>query len=106
MPLRYSDFEVAIGGSDHPHIDFHFLIAADRANFFFLQHAQQFGLHLQRQLSDLIEKNRSPAGRLEQSRLGTQRAGKSPFFIAKELAFNQGRNQRAAIHGDKRTVSE
>ena len=62
-------FQIAIGGGDHAHIHFDLLITADRANFFFLQNAQQLGLHLQRQFADFIEENRAAIGRLKQSRL-------------------------------------
>ena len=38
-------------------------------NFFFLQYAQELGLHFQWQLADFIQKNRSAIGGLEQARL-------------------------------------
>ena len=63
-------FEIAIGGGNHAHIHFDLLIAADRADFFFLQHAQQLGLHLLRQFANFIQKNRAAIGRLKKSRLG------------------------------------
>ena len=104
--LPVLDLEFAVGSGNHPDVDFHFLVAADRANFFLLQHAQQFGLHLERQFANFVEKNCASAGRLEQAGLGTYRTRESTLFVAKKLALDERRNQRAAIHGHERTARE
>src|SRR5208283_2000986 len=40
-------FEVAVGGGDDANINIEFFIAADRADFFFLEDAKKFRLHLE-----------------------------------------------------------
>ena len=66
------------------------LIAADGTDFFFLEETQQLGLHFERKFADLVEKNGSGIGRLQQSLLGAQSTGKRVFFVAEQFAFDQG----------------
>ncbi len=94
-------FEIAIGGGDHADVHRNFFIAADRTHFFFLQDAQELGLHFQRKLADFIEKNCAAVGCLEEAGFGFQRAGEGAFLVAEEFAFHQRGNERAAIHGDE-----
>ena len=106
VPRFVGGFEIAVGGGDDAHVHFDSLVAAHRTHFFFLQHAQQLGLHFQRQFADFVQENRTGIGRLKKSLLRFQRSGEGAFFVAEEFAFNQRRNQRAAIDGDKRTVGK
>src|SRR6185312_17274055 len=78
-------------------------VAADGTNFFFLQNAQQSGLHLKRKFADFVQKNCSAIGGLKKTLLAFRRSGESSLFIPKEFAFDQSRHQRAAIHRNKRT---
>jgi hypothetical protein len=54
--------EVAAGSGNHPHIHADGPGAAQALKFPLLQHAQQLGLQLQRQLANLIQKNRRVMG--------------------------------------------
>ena len=51
--------QVAGRGGHDPHVDVDLLAAADAANLALLQRAQQLGLQQQRQLAQLVEKERA-----------------------------------------------
>src|SRR5207253_8207691 len=91
---------------NHAYIDSNFLIAAHRTNLLLLQDPQQFGLHLQRELSNFVQKNRPTVRRLKKPGLRANRSSESAFLIAEQLAFNQGWNQRPAIHCNKRAIGK
>ena len=67
-----------------------------------LQHAQQIGLQLRRDVADFVEKKRTAAGHLELA-LGA-RAGsrEGALFVTEELALEQCFRQRRATEGDER----
>ncbi len=58
----YLVFQVLVGGTKNPHVDGFFLLAAYRAHGFFLQGSQQFYLHGQGQVGDLIKKQGAAVG--------------------------------------------
>jgi hypothetical protein len=58
--------EVAVGGRDDPHVDLGGLGAADPAHLALLEHAQELGLEIERQLAELVEEQRAAVGQLEQ----------------------------------------
>src|SRR5689334_14631068 len=101
-----SGLEVPVGGSDDAYIDFDFLIAADGTNFFFLQNAEELGLHFHGEFADFIEKDCAPTGSLKEAVFGFIRAGECAFFIAEELAFDERGHQRTAIDGNKRSLGK
>src|SRR5208337_2401835 len=97
-------FEVAVGGGHDADVHSNLLIAAHGADFFLLEKAQELGLHFERKFADLVEKNGSGIGRLQQARLGTKSAGESTFFVAEQFAFDEGGDERSAIDGNKGEV--
>ena len=96
--------QVAIGGGDDADVDLDGLRPADALESAFLEHAQQFGLHGQRDLADLVEKDRAAVRQLEPALALTGRAGERPLLVAEELAFEQRLRQGRAIDGDERGV--
>src|SRR5690625_6790712 len=64
-PSSYFSGEVAVGGRNDTHIHLMLPIAADPLYFTALQGAQQFRLHRQRHLADLVQKERAAVGQLE-----------------------------------------
>src|SRR5437879_4438614 len=68
-------FQGPVGRGDHSRVGLYLSNAADAAKFFLLQDPEQLGLNFQRELSDFVEKNRSPARELEFSRLRGNGAG-------------------------------
>jgi hypothetical protein len=57
--------QVAVRGRDHPHVDLLALAPAHAPHLALAQRAQELGLQLQRQLAELVEKERAPVGPLE-----------------------------------------
>src|SRR5207248_11794421 len=57
--IGYHLFQIAVGGSDHAHIDGTFLCAAHWTDTPFLEHPQQLHLHGHAHLPNLVEENRS-----------------------------------------------
>jgi hypothetical protein len=70
-----------------------------------LQHAQEFDLHVHRQVADLIEEQRAALGRFEPACLAAGGAGESAFLVAEQLAFHQGFGERAAVDCDEGLVA-
>src|SRR5713226_502587 len=97
--------EIAVGGGHDAHVHFDLLITAHGADFFLLEKAQELGLHLERKFADLVEKNGSGVGRLQQALLGTKSTGESAFFVAEQFAFDEGWDERSAVYGNKGEVS-
>ncbi|MNT37476.1 hypothetical protein D3C72_1736150 [compost metagenome] len=88
-PLRNRRGQVAVGGRDHAHVDLAHAIAAGALHLAALQHAQQLGLHAQRQLPDLVEKERAAIGDLELAVAVLHGAGERAALVAEELAVGQ-----------------
>lgn len=80
----------------------HHLGGAHPADHLVLDHVEQLGLDIQRDLADLVQKNGAPVGLLKESglSLGTG-AGKRAAHITEHLAFKQGRRNGGAVHGDE-----
>jgi len=54
-----------------------------------LRYAQQLGLQRQRELADLVEKDRAGVGLDEQARLVDARVGERAALVAEQLALDQ-----------------
>ena len=81
--------KIAVGSSKDADVDRDAMGGADWPDLFFLQGAQQFGLQVERQLADLVEKDGSSLGGCEQTFFGAIGAGERPFHIAEEFAFHK-----------------
>ena len=57
--LLHHLFQVAVSSGDHSDVHLYGFVAAHADKRAVLQHMEQFGLHIQRQLADLIQKQRS-----------------------------------------------
>jgi hypothetical protein len=77
------------GGGDEPGVDGDLLGAADPHELVVLEKAQQFRLHSEGKLADLVEKERAVVGRLELAPglLGRPREG--ALLVAEELALEE-----------------
>src|SRR5262245_3503766 len=73
----FGDFplQIAVGGRDHPDVDAARDIVAHALELAFLQHAQQLRLEIERDLSDLVEKQRTAIGELKAADAVADRAG-------------------------------
>ena len=92
-------------GGDDAHIAFVLQRAAHALENAFLQHAQQLHLHRQAHVADLVEEQRAALGQLEPALARRDGAGEGALLVAKQLAFQQVRRYRAAVHRDERPVA-
>ena len=76
--------------------------AAEPLDLPLLEHAQQLDLDVRRQLADLVEKDRRAIGQLEAADLPRERAGEGAFLAAEQLALDQRRRNRRAVHAHHR----
>ena len=76
--------------------------SADPLESPFFQRAEDLGLKRQRQLADLVEKQRAAMRELEFPGLAIGRAGERAFLVAKELGLEQVLRNRGTVDGDKR----
>ena len=97
--------EVLVGGGSDAHIHMLESVAPHRDITLILQHVQDFGLKRQGQLADLVQKEGTAVGVLDEpgTPLGVG-AGKGPRDIAEKLAFQQVFGDRGAVDGKKGLV--
>ena len=98
---RRLDGEVAVGRGNHADVGLSRLERADALDFAVLDRAQQLGLQRQRQLADLVEKQRAVVGVLEQADLGVGGAGERAAHVAEQLALEQRLDDGGAVDGDR-----
>src|SRR5579885_103613 len=72
-------FQIAVGGSDRPHIDPHAISRAHRPDFALLKRAQQLGLHIHREIANFVEENSSAVTGFQQAGVSVLRPVKAPF---------------------------
>ena len=78
-----------MGGRDHPNIHGDGAVAPHGIDHALLQHAQQFDLHVQRQVTDFIQKEGAAMGQLKSTNSVGHRPGESPLAMSKQFAFQQ-----------------
>src|SRR5215207_11452990 len=100
LAFAHGIFEVAVSGSDYAYVNFNRMTSSYSFKLTFLQHAQELGLHVQRELTDLVEKKRSAVRNLKSSDAPGSSAGESSLFVTEQLAFNQCTGQGSAIDFD------
>src|SRR4051812_38127619 len=66
-----------------------YAVSADATKLARLQHAQELGLHIERQLADLIEKQRALADGLEGTGARLHGARECAALVPEELALDQ-----------------
>src|SRR5262249_5491597 len=89
LPLLHVDFEVAMRRRNDACRHGNRPIRSESNDCALLQHAQELGLRRQGQLADLVEKERSSAGRLERAFSRAVRPGKRSALVSKQLAFDK-----------------
>src|SRR5262245_58297251 len=96
--------QVAVGSRNYAHVEWQILQPADAPERAFFEHAQELRLQADLELADLVQKDRSAFGLLEQSLLATFRVGECAFLIAEEFALDQRPRDRRAVDGDERLI--
>ena len=76
-----------MGRGHHTHIHLHLAGAADGVDCAFLQHAQQFDLHVQRHVTNFIEKDRAAVRQFKATNAVRHSARESTLAVAKQFAF-------------------
>ena len=88
--------EVAVSGRDDSDVDVHGFRASEPFDLPLLEHAQQLDLNVERQVADLVEKDRRVVRELEASDLSRQRSGERALLAAEQFALDErARNRRA-----------
>src|SRR5439155_136578 len=95
--------KVAMGGRDGAHIDGNRIISADPLDFTLFENAQEFRLHGERHVANLVQEKRAALCLLELSQVAAGGAGERSFFMAKEFRLNQLCRDGRAIKRDEWT---
>ncbi len=93
--------EVAVGGGDDAEVDLFPLEGADGAEFPLLNEAEEFDLHLERQVADFVEEGGAAIGKFDETAFVLGGAAEGSLDVTEELAFHQGADQGAAIDGNE-----
>ncbi len=96
--------QIAVGRDDQAHIDLVFAVRADALQLAVLQHAQELGLHGERQLADFVQKERAAIGEFEFAAPVGKRARDRAAHVPEQLAFDECIRQRRAVQADERLV--
>src|SRR5690606_11019461 len=99
MASHYGIGQIDIGRRHQPNIDRYRRTRSHPYHFTLLQDPQQLDLHIQRQVADLIKKQRAAIGRLEPSNLAAGGAGKGAPFVDEQFALYQGFRKSPAVYG-------
>ncbi len=94
--------EIAMRGHHHAHVHGGGLVRADALHLALFKHAQQLGLHGERHVANLIEKERAAMRLLELARVPLRRAGEGALLVAEKLALNQLGGNGRAVERDER----
>ena len=87
LPRRHAGAQRLVRGGDDPHVDVQRLRSADALESALFERAQDLGLQAEREIADLVEKQRAAMGELELAGLARDRAG--------ERALSRGRTARS-----------
>ena len=81
MTVLDGGLEIVVGRGDDTHVDSSWLRGSHALELAFLQHPQQLGLHVCRQIADFIEKERSSVCHLEAALSYRHRAGERAALV-------------------------
>jgi hypothetical protein len=93
-----------MGGSYDAHVHFLRSYAAQAFEFTLLQYAQQLGLQLQRNITDLIQEECALISQLEATDPLRDRAGEGAPFVSEDLAFQQTAGNGRTVEFDERSI--
>ena len=97
--------EVAICGGHQADIHANRLRAAQSLKLLFLKNAQKFGLQLERDIADFVQKNRAAVRQLEPADALRDRSGKRAALVPEQFRFEQAGGNRGAIDFDERAFA-
>ena len=94
--------QIPVGGAENAQVNRELLGLAHRAHRFFLNRAQQFHLHVQRQVGHFVEEQGAAVRFAEQAFAVFHGAGEAALAVAEEFALHQFRGNRAAVDRHER----
>ena len=94
--------QIDVGRGDDAHVDLDRLHAAEPHELALLDHAQQLGLRLERDVADLVEEDAALVGEVEQPLLRVDGAGERALHVAEERRLEQIGRQVAGVDRDER----
>ena len=86
-PLAHQLTQIGVGGADQTNIDRDRFHRSQTGDMTFLYSRQQFRLHRQGQVTDLVQKERTTGGHLHPSRLRPSGIREGSFLIAEQLTL-------------------
>lgn len=93
--------ELHVGGGNQSDVDRYRMARAEAHHLALLQDPQQLDLRPQRKIADLVEKQRAAVRGLEPPCRAGDRARKSAFFVAEQIALDQGLREGPAVDRHK-----
>src|SRR6185437_8359598 len=93
--------EIAVRRGEDADVDVDALVAADALDAALLERAEQLGLHLERQLADLVDEDGALVGLLEGPGAVAHGAGERAADVAEQLALDQRRGDGGAVEDDQ-----
>ena len=105
--FEHALLEVCVGRRNHAHVDALRPRFAERHNLALLEKPQKLGLHVHRQIADLVQEQRGANRRAHESKLVVHRAGKTAAAMAEQLAVGQfARCRRAVVWEEHRRAAQ
>src|SRR5690606_7627508 len=104
-PLLDLMFEIAVGCRDDADVRLDRLYTSDPRQLGLLQDPEESHLHVQLELPNLVEKQRSAIGELEAPGTAAVCPGKCTLFVPEQLRFDEAGRDRPAVDGDERSAS-
>ena len=89
FPFFCERFKVFICRADYPHVNFNALVAANALERPCFEEAEEFYLCCGVNFTNFIEKNCAAVRRFKPAYPAVHGAGKSAFFVAEQLAFEE-----------------
>ena len=102
--LAHLRSEVAVRGGDQAHVDFHRPRRPERHDLALLHRAQELDLQGTRDVGDLVEKEGTAVGGVEDAVIVGNRAGEGAAAMAEELAVEQRLGDGAAVDRHERLL--
>ena len=103
-PVLHHLPQVDVGRGDDADVDLDRLHAAEAHELALLDHAQQLGLRLERDVADLVEEDAALVGEVEQPLLRVDGAGERALDVAEQRRLEQIGRQVAGVDGDERAL--
>src|SRR5579862_5789890 len=97
--------KIAVRCRDQADVNLMCFTASEPFKFLLLQNAKQFGLRSQRNIADLIEKQRPGMRHLKTANLLRDGAGKGTLLMSEQFAFQQVEWNGSAVEPDERVTA-